>query len=143
MTYCEILTAEVLPYYKQSVGMDICVCFRWRSSFLVSLIFGVPVMALMMYFHWFKGTHHGHHQIMLFCGVSLDNLLFLMLCTPVQVYKLNLSRKSCCQQLLVICKKGRFSFFSLLVVVTFMFSLSKPSGITLQIWMSLLCWQQL
>lgn len=30
---------------------------KWRSSFLVSLIFGAPVMAIMIYFHWIKHTH--------------------------------------------------------------------------------------
>ncbi|XP_060556609.1 copper-transporting ATPase 1-like isoform X2 [Ruditapes philippinarum] len=81
---------------------------RWRTSFLWSLIFGVPAMAIMMYFMFAPAkaeedhTSHdnssnmtetttrkmmtgGHgNQYMLIPGLSLDNLLMFLLATPVQ-----------------------------------------------------------
>ncbi|KAK3099390.1 hypothetical protein FSP39_003672 [Pinctada imbricata] len=85
---------------------------RWRTSFLWSLIFGVPSMAIMMYFMFapssddhHSNTHgnlnmsmnvttttpkpkpmgaHGTVQILLLPGLSLDNLLMFILATPVQ-----------------------------------------------------------
>ncbi|KAL4229704.1 ATPase Cu transporting protein 7B [Mactra antiquata] len=84
---------------------------RWRTSFLWSLIFGLPAMAVMMYFmfapaegeddagHASNSTNttqtttvahvpvmkggHGN-QVMLIPGLSLDNLLMFILATPVQ-----------------------------------------------------------
>ncbi|KAJ8298432.1 hypothetical protein KUTeg_024963 [Tegillarca granosa] len=79
---------------------------RWRNSFLWSLVFGVPSMVIMMYFMFAeppddhdsmassnmsdnvtmatKKAHSGHYQVMLFPGLSLDNLLMFILATPVQ-----------------------------------------------------------
>uniref|UniRef100_A0A915KT82 HMA domain-containing protein n=1 Tax=Romanomermis culicivorax TaxID=13658 RepID=A0A915KT82_ROMCU len=58
---------------------------RWRNSFFVSLIFGLPVMLIMIYFHWFKHTTtNPANQILIVAGVSLDNFLLLILATPVQ-----------------------------------------------------------
>ncbi|XP_064610075.1 copper-transporting ATPase 1-like isoform X2 [Liolophura sinensis] len=80
---------------------------RWRSSFLWSLTFGVPAIAIMMYFMFarpensedFIGEHSnktvyrsnssvairdGHYQIMIIPGLSLENLLMFILATPVQ-----------------------------------------------------------
>ncbi|XP_077995820.1 copper-transporting ATPase 1-like isoform X2 [Glandiceps talaboti] len=51
---------------------------KWRNSFLLSLIFGVPVVIIMMYF-MISGNH-----IMLFPGMSLENLLLFVCATPVQ-----------------------------------------------------------
>lgn len=58
---------------------------KWRVTFFVSLVFGVLVMAVMVYFHWMRGTDHGMHQTRIIAGLSLDNLLLFALCTPVQV----------------------------------------------------------
>ncbi|KAE9547753.1 hypothetical protein FO519_009034 [Halicephalobus sp. NKZ332] len=61
---------------------------RWRTSFLVSLIFGIPVMAIMIYFHWLIHTpmHPERQQKILFPALSLDNMLLLILSTPVQFF---------------------------------------------------------
>lgn len=66
---------------------DAMIFFRWKTSFFVSLIFGVPVMVIMIYFHWIiKAPMHPERQIPVFVpALSLDNMLLLLLATPVQV----------------------------------------------------------
>ncbi|KAI1723796.1 e1-E2 ATPase domain-containing protein [Ditylenchus destructor] len=61
---------------------------KWRNSFLISLIFGVPVMMVMVYFHWIIGSHmHPERQVkILVKAISLDNLILFMLATPVQMF---------------------------------------------------------
>ncbi|KAI6216712.1 P-type Cu(+) transporter [Aphelenchoides fujianensis] len=61
---------------------------KWRTSFMVSLIFGIPVMALMIYFHWIiKSPMHPERQIPVFVpALSLDNVVLLLLSTFVQVF---------------------------------------------------------
>ncbi|KJH43765.1 copper-exporting ATPase [Dictyocaulus viviparus] len=60
---------------------------KWRITFFVSLIFGVPVMLIMIVFHWVLHTHMEpkNQTHILSPALSLDNLLLLLLCTPVQV----------------------------------------------------------
>uniref|UniRef100_F1KV44 P-type Cu(+) transporter n=1 Tax=Ascaris suum TaxID=6253 RepID=F1KV44_ASCSU len=55
---------------------------------MISLMFGIPVMAIMIYFHWIRHTPmHPEHQIPVFTpALSLDNLLLFVLCTPVQIF---------------------------------------------------------
>lgn len=63
-------------------------CFRWRTALLVSLLFGIPVMGIMIYFHWIHHTsmHAGAQTSVFTPALSLDNLLLFVLCTPVQVF---------------------------------------------------------
>ncbi|VDN07556.1 unnamed protein product [Thelazia callipaeda] len=60
---------------------------KWRNSLLVSLLFGIPVMGVMIYFHWFQHTPmHPENQTPIFIpAISLDNLILFVLCTPVQI----------------------------------------------------------
>uniref|UniRef100_A0A0K0E6L3 P-type Cu(+) transporter n=1 Tax=Strongyloides stercoralis TaxID=6248 RepID=A0A0K0E6L3_STRER len=60
---------------------------RWFRSFIISLIFGIPVMIIMIYFHWYQHTHmHPKNQTpVLVPALSLDNLILLLLATPVQL----------------------------------------------------------
>ena len=59
---------------------------KWRRSFLISLIFGVPAMVLMMLF--MLPTHETAvippHNIV--PGLSVENLVMFLLCTPVQTF---------------------------------------------------------
>ena len=60
---------------------------KWRNSFLISLIFGGPCMAIMMYY-MIQMSIDGHQHKDNCCLVprlSLQNLLLGLLSTPVQV----------------------------------------------------------
>ncbi|XP_021954957.1 copper-transporting ATPase 1 isoform X3 [Folsomia candida] len=62
---------------------------KWRNSFMVSLIFGVPSMIVMMYFMLTMDMDHQHHAtcelpMCIIPGVSLENFLLFLLATPVQ-----------------------------------------------------------
>ena len=63
---------------------------RWKNSFLLSLVFGLPVMGLMIYMMVMDSQHQEHGGSMpeeqnLLPGLSILNLAFFLLCTPVQV----------------------------------------------------------
>ncbi|XP_071476855.1 copper-transporting ATPase 2-like [Diadema antillarum] len=51
---------------------------KWRTSFLISLIFGVPAMATMLYFMISK------NHIIVIPGLSLENLILFVCATMVQ-----------------------------------------------------------
>ncbi|GAB6031761.1 ATPase Cu transporting protein 7B [Chamberlinius hualienensis] len=53
---------------------------KWRCSFLISLIFGVPSMIIMTYFMFSSRDHNP----MIVPGLNLENLLLFLLATPVQ-----------------------------------------------------------
>uniref|UniRef100_A0A0N5AGX9 P-type Cu(+) transporter n=1 Tax=Syphacia muris TaxID=451379 RepID=A0A0N5AGX9_9BILA len=61
---------------------------KWKNSLLLSLFFGLPVMGIMVYFHWFLHTPMvPENQTPVFIrAISLDNLLLFALCTPIQKY---------------------------------------------------------
>nr|AAB62695.1 P-type ATPase [Caenorhabditis elegans] len=61
---------------------------KWRNTFFIALIFGVPVMIIMIIFHWILRTPmHPDKQTPIFTpALSLDNFLLLCLCTPVQIF---------------------------------------------------------
>ena len=61
----------------------LCV-LRWRRSFLISFLFGAPVMICMIVFSLLKSRGIDPH-VEVTKGLSLENLLYFMLCTPVQV----------------------------------------------------------
>ena len=61
---------------------------KWRSSFLISLVFGLPCMIIMMYFMIEMAKDDHHHSddccFMDIPGLSLENTLLFLLSTPVQ-----------------------------------------------------------
>lgn len=70
---------------------------RWKNSFILSLVFGLPVMGLMIYMMVMDSQNHDHGGSMpedqnLVPGLSLLNLAFFLLCTPVQVSRPNMSQ---------------------------------------------------
>ncbi|XP_059184107.1 copper-transporting ATPase 2 isoform X2 [Centropristis striata] len=64
---------------------------QWKNSFLLSMVFGLPVMGLMIYMMVMDSQHQEHGGSMpeeqnLLPGLSLLNLAFFLLCTPVQIF---------------------------------------------------------
>ncbi|XP_076028176.1 copper-transporting ATPase 2 isoform X2 [Genypterus blacodes] len=64
---------------------------QWKNSFLFSLVFGLPVMGLMIYMMVMDSQHQQHGGSMpeeqnLLPGLSILNLAFFLLCTPVQIF---------------------------------------------------------
>eukprot|EP00069_Balaena_mysticetus_P016511 bmy_09782T0 len=61
-------------------------CGWWKKSFLCSLVFGIPVMGLMIYM--LIPSHEPHESMLLdhniIPGLSILNLVFFILCTFVQ-----------------------------------------------------------
>lgn len=55
---------------------------RWRASFIISLIFGVPVFVVVIAYS-IVGEQSGPY---IMPGLSLQNLLLFILCTPVQFF---------------------------------------------------------
>ena len=90
---------DFMKYLKQSTrvkkmgiasGLDESLVSRWKSSFLLNLMFGVPVMGLMIYMMVMDSQHGEHGGAMpeeqnVLPGLSILNLAFFLLCTPVQV----------------------------------------------------------
>ncbi|XP_014847087.1 PREDICTED: copper-transporting ATPase 2 [Poecilia mexicana] len=64
---------------------------QWKNSFLFSLVFGLPVMGLMIYMMIMDIQHKQHggsmpEELNVLPGLSLLNLAFFLLCTPVQIF---------------------------------------------------------
>uniref|UniRef100_A0A8C3UAC7 Copper-transporting ATPase 2 n=1 Tax=Catharus ustulatus TaxID=91951 RepID=A0A8C3UAC7_CATUS len=59
---------------------------QWRKSFLYSLVFGIPVVVIMIYMQIPSGDDHGSKVLEqnIIPGLSILNLLFFILCTFVQ-----------------------------------------------------------
>uniref|UniRef100_A0A8C5H2T0 P-type Cu(+) transporter n=1 Tax=Gouania willdenowi TaxID=441366 RepID=A0A8C5H2T0_GOUWI len=129
---------------------------QWRKSFLVSLIFCVPVMGMMMYMivmdHQMSKHHHNasaedrnhYHSTMflerqLLPGLSIMNLLSFLFCVPVQfiggryfyiqAYKAVKHKSANMDVLIVLATSIAFSY-SLLVLIVAMVEKAKVNPIT-------------
>jgi len=67
---------------KESALHDSKVINQWRQSFLISLIFGLPVLAIIIAYT-IIGEQKGPYISQ---GLSLENFLLFILCTPVQIF---------------------------------------------------------
>lgn len=59
---------------------------KWRNSFFLSLIFGLPSMVVMMYFMGLRMSGMGEKLCCVIPGLSTENLFLFLLATPVQFY---------------------------------------------------------
>ncbi|XP_068123226.1 copper-transporting ATPase 2 isoform X2 [Hyperolius riggenbachi] len=59
---------------------------QWRNSFLCSLVFGIPVICIMIYMVIAHNKNHGYSPLdkNIIPGLSIVNLIFWILCTLVQ-----------------------------------------------------------
>jgi len=59
---------------------------KWKTSFMISLIFGLPCMVIMMYYMIVMSTKNHDHSddCCIVPGLSLENTLLFLLSTPVQ-----------------------------------------------------------
>lgn len=130
---------------------------RWRQSFLISLIFCIPVMGLMIYM-MFMDSHHmmpHHHNMTLddittyhptmvleyqiMPGLSIMNLLSLLLCIPVQflggwyfyiqAYKA-LKHKTANMDVLIVLATSIAFIYSLVILLVAMYEKAKVNPIT-------------
>uniref|UniRef100_A0A3P9ISR5 P-type Cu(+) transporter n=1 Tax=Oryzias latipes TaxID=8090 RepID=A0A3P9ISR5_ORYLA len=130
---------------------------QWRKSFLISLIFCVPVMGMMIYMmvmdHYMNASHrhnatvedrNHYHSTMflerqLFPGLSIMNLLSFIFCVPVQfiggryfyiqAYKA-LKHKSANMDVLIVLATSVAFSYSLVVLIVAMVERAKVNPIT-------------
>lgn len=130
---------------------------RWKQSFLISLIFCIPVMGLMIYMMFMDSDHmmpHHHNMTMddittyhptmvleyqIMPGLSIMNLLSLLLCIPVQflggwyfyiqAYKA-LKHKTANMDVLIVLATSIAFIYSLVILLVAMFEKSKVNPIT-------------
>ncbi|XP_052018139.1 copper-transporting ATPase 2 isoform X3 [Apodemus sylvaticus] len=114
---------------------------QWKKSFLCSLVFGIPVMGLMIYMLIPSNTPHEamvlDHNII--PGLSILNLIFFILCTfvqflggwyfYVQAYK-SLRHKSANMDVLIVLATTIAYAYSLVILVVAVAEKAEKSPVT-------------
>nr|XP_012996591.1 copper-transporting ATPase 2 [Cavia porcellus] len=114
---------------------------QWRKSFLCSLVFGIPVMGLMIYM--LIPSHEPHEAMVLdhsiIPGLSILNLIFFILCTfvqflggwyfYVQAYK-SLRHKSANMDVLIVLATSIAYAYSLIILVVAIAEKAERSPVT-------------
>ncbi|XP_044142465.1 LOW QUALITY PROTEIN: copper-transporting ATPase 2 [Bufo gargarizans] len=111
---------------------------QWRKSFLFNLIFGIPVICIMVYMLIAHNKHHGQSVLdrNIFPGLSIMNLLFFILCTLVQsfggwyfyvqAYK-SLKHKSTNMDVLIVLATTIAYIYSVVILIVAMAEKSEQS----------------
>lgn len=71
------------PYPPLIISEEYFLLFSWKRTFLLALLFSVPVMIIKFTYLGLMKYHVKHVTIL--PGLSLENLLLFTLCTIVQV----------------------------------------------------------
>uniref|UniRef100_A0A2K6KLG9 Copper-transporting ATPase 2 n=1 Tax=Rhinopithecus bieti TaxID=61621 RepID=A0A2K6KLG9_RHIBE len=114
---------------------------QWKKSFLCSLVFGIPVMALMIYM--LIPSNEPHQSMVLdhniIPGLSILNLIFFILCTFVQVlggwyfyvqaYK-SLRHRSANMDVLIVLATSIAYVYSLVILVVAVAEKAERSPVT-------------
>uniref|UniRef100_A0A2K6BNC4 Copper-transporting ATPase 2 n=1 Tax=Macaca nemestrina TaxID=9545 RepID=A0A2K6BNC4_MACNE len=114
---------------------------QWKKSFLCSLVFGIPVMALMIYM--LIPSNQPHQSMVLdrniIPGLSILNLIFFILCTFVQVlggwyfyvqaYK-SLRHRSANMDVLIVLATSIAYVYSLVILVVAVAEKAERSPVT-------------
>ncbi|XP_004619601.1 copper-transporting ATPase 2 isoform X1 [Sorex araneus] len=114
---------------------------QWRKSFLCSLVFGIPVMGLMVFMLVPSGQPHESmvldHNIV--PGLSILNLVFFILCTfvqflggwyfYVQAYK-SLKHRAANMDVLIVLATSIAYIYSLVILVVAMAEKAERSPVT-------------
>ncbi|XP_029372161.1 copper-transporting ATPase 2 [Echeneis naucrates] len=117
---------------------------QWKGSFLLSLVFGLPVMGLMIYMMVMDSQHQEHGGSMpeeqnLLPGLSLLNLAFFVLCTPVQIFGgryfyiqayRSLKHRTANMDVLIVLATSIAYFYSCVVLIVAMAERASQSPIT-------------
>uniref|UniRef100_H3A9P8 P-type Cu(+) transporter n=1 Tax=Latimeria chalumnae TaxID=7897 RepID=H3A9P8_LATCH len=114
---------------------------QWRNSFLFSLVFGIPVLALMIYMIVMEKENHGtmSPEQNIIPGLSILNLAFFLLCTPVQVlggwyfyiqaYK-SLRHKTANMDVLIVLATTIAYIYSCIILIVAMVEKAEQSPVT-------------
>nr|KAF6372986.1 ATPase copper transporting beta [Pipistrellus kuhlii] len=114
---------------------------QWKKSFLCSLVFGVPVMGIMIYMLIPSKEPHGSMALdqNIIPGLSILNLIFLILCTfvqflggwyfYVQAYK-SLSHRTTNMDVLIVLATSIAYAYSLVILVVAIAEKAERSPVT-------------
>ncbi|EPY84884.1 copper-transporting ATPase 2 [Camelus ferus] len=127
--------------HSRSAGVSWMLLFTWKKSFLCSLVFGIPVMGLMIYM--LIPSNELHESMVLdhniIPGLSILNLIFFILCTfvqflggwyfYVQAYK-SLRHRAANMDVLIVLATSIAYIYSLVILVVAIAEKAERSPVT-------------